>query len=372
MLERLAAGRPVVVVLDDLHWADGATVGLLRVVARKATTLPVVVVGTYRDTDLDRRHPLAEALPLLRREVEPTRLALAGLPTEAVHDLLERLADHDVPETFAALLAQQTDGNPFFLREMLIHLADIGALRFEDGVWVAAEDIAAVIPEGVREVVGRRLSLLSEESQRLLGVGALFEVAFPLAVAAEVAGLDEETALDAVDEVLAAQVVTATESFDHYAFSHALFRQTLVAELNPSRQVRAHRTIAEALDKRIGVAPTAAEAAVLARHWHLSAALPGAERGARGPGGGGRRRGPLRTPRGLRRPDPGDRTPTRGRRAGGGAAPGAGGGRHPGRRRPGRGGRGHRGHGRGRRRAAGSGRGGGSRRRPRGERADRG
>ncbi len=279
VLTRMSATRPVVLVLDDLHWADAATVALLRVVARKATTLPVLVIGTYRDTDLDRRHPLAEALPLLRREVEPTRLALDGLPASSVRQLLERLADHEVPDAFVDLLTTQTDGNPFFLREMLIHLTEVGALRFEDGVWVADADLATAIPEGVREVVGRRLSQLSEPAQKLLGVGALFEVAFPLAETAVVAGLEEDEALDAVDEALAAQVVLSTEVFDHYEFSHALFRQTLVTELNPSRQVRTHRAIAEALDKRLDGLPTPDEAAALARHWHLSAAIPGAERG---------------------------------------------------------------------------------------------
>lgn len=278
-LARMTEHRPAVLVLDDLHWADAATVSLLRVVARKATAMPLLVVGTYRDTDLDRRHPLAEALPLLRREVEPTRLALHGLPAESVRELLERLADHEVPETFASMLAEQTDGNPFFLREMLIHLTDVGALRVEEGVWVASADIANAIPEGVREVVGRRLSQLSETAQKLLGVGALFEVAFPLDVAADVAKIDENEALDAVDEALEAQIVLGTETFDHYAFSHALFRQTLVGELNPSRQVRAHRAIAEALDKRLTGSPTPDEAAILARHWSLSAAIPGAERG---------------------------------------------------------------------------------------------
>jgi class 3 adenylate cyclase len=279
VLARLTDERPTVLLLDDLHWADAASIALLRVVARKATSLRLLVIGTYRDTDLDRRHPLAEALPLLRREVEPTRLALTGLPSEAVHELLERLADHEVPMAFASLLADQTDGNPFFLREMLIHFTEVGALRFEDGVWVAADDIVNAIPEGVREVVGRRLSQLGETTQKVLGIGALFEVAFPLDVAAEVAKIDEDEALDAIDEALQAQIVLATEVFDRYEFSHALFRQTLIGELNPSRQVRTHRAIAEALEKRVAGRPSPEMAAVLARHWYQSAAIPGAERG---------------------------------------------------------------------------------------------
>lgn len=276
---RLTETHPAVLLLDDLHWADAGSIALLRVVARKATGIRLLVIGTYRDTDLDRRHPLAEALPVLRREVEPTRLVLEGLPTESVHELLERLADHEVPMAFASMLADQTDGNPFFLREMLIHLTEVGALRFEEGLWTASADIANAIPEGVREVVGRRLSQLSAPTQKLLEIGAHFEVSFPLDVAAEVAKVGEDEALDAIDEALQAQIVLATEVFDRYAFSHALFRQTLVGELNPSRQVRTHRAIAEALEKRVAGRPSPDMAAVLARHWSLSAAIPGAERG---------------------------------------------------------------------------------------------
>ena len=279
VLGRLGEVAPVVLVLDDLHWADHATIGLLRAVARRALRAPLLVIGTYRDTDLDRRHPLAEALPVLRREVEPTRLALAGLPVDDVHALLEEVSGQAVPQEFAAMLTDQTDGNPFFLRELLLHLSETGSLRFEDGAWVAADDLADMIPEGIREVLGRRLSLLSGAANQLLAVGALFDAGFAVDVTAEVAGLSEAEALDAVDEALAARIVAPTEAFDHYTFTHALFRQTLVAELNPSRQVRMHRAVAEALEKAVPGEPTPEQAAALAHHWHRSAALPGAERG---------------------------------------------------------------------------------------------
>ena len=220
VLRRLADRRPVVAVLDDLHWADAATVGLLRVMARTAVATSLLVIGTYRDTDVDRRHPLGEALPIIRREVEPTRIALEGLDHAAVKEMLERIGEQEVPDEFAEMLAQQSEGNPFFLREMLLHLVDEGALRREEGGWVADADIATVIPEGVREVVGRRLSQLSDTVNSLLSVGALFKVAFPLPVVADVAEVDENDALDAIDQALAAQVIQPTETFDHYAFTH--------------------------------------------------------------------------------------------------------------------------------------------------------
>ncbi|HYF45518.1 MAG TPA: hypothetical protein VD926_04860, partial [Acidimicrobiales bacterium] len=265
--------------LDDLHWADAATIALTRAVAREATRSRVLVVATYRDTDLDRRHPLAQALPVIRREVEPVRVALDGLGQDDVQQLLERLAAHEVPTEFAELLTNQTEGNPFFIREMLLHLTEAGLLRFEQGGWVVDAGVANAIPEGVREVVGKRLSGLSEEANRLLTVGALFEVAFMLPAAADVAGLDEDEALDAVDAALAARIIEPGGAFDEYRFTHALFRQTLAEELNPSRTVRMHRAIAEVLEKRLLGEASAAAAASIARHWHLSAALPGSDRG---------------------------------------------------------------------------------------------
>lgn len=278
VLGRLSESGPLALVVEDLHWADDATVGMLRALARLATRARLAVIGTYRETDLDRRHPFANALPLLQREVEVTRIALDGLGSADVQTLLERLSGQEVPEAFAALLATETDGNPFFLRETLLHLVEEGKLRVEDGVWVAdAGDLS--IPAGVRDVVGRRLSRLSPDANKLLAAGALFEVSFPLAIAASVTQIDENDALDAIDEALDARIVAPTDEFDRYEFTHALFRHTLVEELNPSRQVRMHRAIAEAIEKNLRGSPDPGTAATLARHYLRSAAIPGAERG---------------------------------------------------------------------------------------------
>ncbi len=279
VLTRLSESGPVALVVEDLHWADDATVGMLRTLARVAGRTHVLVVGTYHETDLDRRHPFANALPELQREVDVTRIALDGLGADDVQALLERISGHAVPPEFAQRLATETDGNPFFLRETLLHLADEGQLRVEDGVWVAAPGAELSIPAGVRDVIGRRLSRLSPDANKLLAAGALFEVSFPLAIAGAVTKIDEDEALDAIDEALEARIVTATDEYDRYAFTHALFRHTLVEELNPSRQVRMHRAIAEAIEKDLRGAPDAATAATLARHYLHSAAIPGAERG---------------------------------------------------------------------------------------------
>lgn len=278
---RIAAEHPVVLVLDDLHWADASTVAILRALARSTRSAAVLVVGTYRDTDLDRRHPFAEALGILHREVDPIRMHLGGLAGEAVHQFVAELADHDVTAGFTDRLAEETEGNPFFLRETLLHLVEEGRLRHDGETWViegAAGELG--VPAGISEVIGRRLSRLSDDANRLLAAGALCEVAMPLSVVAAVAGLEEATALDAIDAAIAAGIVQPTPVFDEYRFTHALFRHVLVEEMNPSRQVRAHRAIADAMEQSMDGTPTATEAATLLRHYLRSAALPGSERGA--------------------------------------------------------------------------------------------
>ncbi len=275
----VAGAAPLVVVVDDAHWADEATVGWVRHLVRRASKLPVLVVVAYREVDLDRRHPLADVLAAWRRDPRVRRVALSGLDTIAVGELLAGLTLEDIPPEFVAAITKETGGNPFFVQEVVLHLIEEGRARSQDGRWVVDRVETLGIPEGVREVIGRRLARLSAEANRLLGVAAAFDAGFDLTDTAVLAGLDESAALDAIDEALAARVVRAGDGLDRYVFEHALFRHTLWSELNPSRQVRLHRAIAEQLETRCAHDPNPEQAIVLARHYHHSAALPGGERG---------------------------------------------------------------------------------------------
>ena len=157
----------------------------------------VLVVVAYREVDLDRRHPLADLLPLLRRDPTTRRVALRGLDHDGVRELLVGLANQDVPDEFVAAVATETGGNPFFVREVILHLVEEGRVRREDGRWTTDPVETLGIPEGVREVIGRRLSRLSADANRLLVVAAAFDAGFDLTDTAAVAGLGEDAALDA-------------------------------------------------------------------------------------------------------------------------------------------------------------------------------
>ncbi len=279
-LGALAKQAPVVLILDDLHWADRGSIAMLRHVARSARRGRLLVVGAYRDVELDRQHPLAEALAALRREVEYERIPLTGLAAGEVEELLVGLAAHDVPAALVAAVNAETEGNPFFIREVLLHLVEEGRLRRDDdGRWVTRLGVAELgIPEGVRQVIGRRLSRLSPEANRLLAAASGFGSAFRFDVAAGAADLAEASALDALDAALEAQLVRPTGAPDTYEFTHALVRSTLYAEQNASRQVRLHRRLAEELERTFGERASE-HAAEIAQQYARSAALPGAERG---------------------------------------------------------------------------------------------
>src|SRR4029079_6392700 len=157
-----------------IHWADKPSLLLLQHLAQRTARDRLLILGAYRDVELERTHPLAEALGALRRLPNYRRVLLRGLAQESVFDLLSVNDPSEegaaARQALAAALYQETEGNPFFIREVLAHLIETGKLVHEDGRWVGkVTSIAELgIPEGVREVIGRRLSRLSDACNRML------------------------------------------------------------------------------------------------------------------------------------------------------------------------------------------------------------
>ena len=272
-LASAGAGGPVLLVLDDLHWADSATVLLLRHLVRRNAAERVLIVGTYRDTDVDRRHPLAATLADLRREPGVHRIRLRGLNGEEVASFVESAAGHDLDASGAALAARlhdETEGNPFFLEEVLLHLIETGTIyQGADGRWTSdrASVEALGIPEGVREVVGRRVSLLSQECNDLLAVAAAIGSSFELAVLRSL--VEDSTGLvEAMEEAERAGLLAeGPGASGSYVFTHALVRQTLLEELSLARRQQHHLRIAQALQQS-----SRANAASVAFHYRAAGA----------------------------------------------------------------------------------------------------
>lgn len=268
-LTDLAARAPVVLVLDDLHWADRSTVLLLRHLALSLLDAAVLIVGTYRDTDLTTGHPMTELLASLRREPRIDRIAVKGLDDLGVVALVEGLAGHDLQADGIALahaVRRETDGNPFFTEEIILHLAESGAVRFEGSRWVAAVDLATIdLPESVREAVGQRVRFLDEPTQQLLTVASVIGRDFDVPLLAAAADADEDDVVDRLDGAVTAGVLHELGP-NRYTFTHALFQHTLYDGLGANRRSRLHRRIGEVIEAQCGPDP-GDRIGELAHHW---------------------------------------------------------------------------------------------------------
>ena len=254
VLAEMSAARPVVLVLDDLHWADKPTLLLLRHLLRSATPMRLLVLATYRDTDLDRSHPLSAVLADLRSQPGVERLDLQGLDESEITVLMTRTAGHDLDSPgldLARALYEETDGNPFFVGEVLRHLAESGVISQHDGRWTTSARGEFGIPEGIREVVGRRLSRLSDELNRALAVAAVIGPVFDLATIEAAGGPGGDELFDALDEATQAGLIREVPgAVGRYTFSHALVRSALYEELTTNRRVRMHWRVGEVLETR--------------------------------------------------------------------------------------------------------------------------
>lgn len=231
LLETASTSAPILLVLDDLHWAAKPTLLLLRHLLRFGDHARVQIVGTYRSTDLDRAHPLAAMLADLHRDGTANRLSLGGLDEDDVTAYVAEAGYDD--EELAHALASVTGGNPFFLIEALRHVDESG------GVWDQS-----TLPQGVREAVSRRLSRLPVETNKALAAAAVVGSRFALELVEQVVGTD---LVDAFDEARQAGIVIE-EPGGFYRFNHAIVRQSLLAELASVRRMRLHQRIATTLE----------------------------------------------------------------------------------------------------------------------------
>jgi class 3 adenylate cyclase/tetratricopeptide (TPR) repeat protein len=229
-----AAG--LVVVVDDLHWAPPPTIHLLAHVLRAATAARLLVVGTFRDTEVGPAHPLSVVLADLRRISGVERISLGGLSVDELTELLEAVPRGQGARALAAALYEGTEGNPFFVGEVLRNVAE-SDLALE----------ALPVPEGVREVIVFRASRLSAPTRELLGVASVLGRNFDLASLAAVAGVPEDGAVRGMDEALVARLVEETE-VGAYRFVHALVRSALYEGLSATRRARLHLRAADVVE----------------------------------------------------------------------------------------------------------------------------
>jgi DNA-binding CsgD family transcriptional regulator len=251
-IRRLLAGacerQPLVLVLDDLHWADVPSLRLLEFLAPEITNIPLLLVGTYRATELSRQHPLSNTLGGLARAPHVTRVNLPGLSVEEAQAFITAAAGTNPPAWFTRSLHQQTEGNPLFLREIVRFLEQQGILNAEIEAPDAALPRVIRVPEGLKEVIGRRLNLLSPACNEVLALASVIGRNFSLELLVRAAApLGADELIEALDEALAAHIINDAGN-RRYQFIHNLVRVTLYDELSASVRRRMHRTVGTALE----------------------------------------------------------------------------------------------------------------------------
>jgi tetratricopeptide (TPR) repeat protein len=251
-LSNAANVQPMLVVLEDLHDADKGTLEMLTHVSRNLAGARLLLVGTYRDVEVDRSHPLSAALAELRRVSTYGRVLLHGLNADEVRRMMETICGHAVPWSLAEAVHRQTEGNPLFVQEVIRYLAEEGLIARKEGQWRPTKDtpLEMNIPEGLRDVIGKRLSLLTPECNQLLSVASIIGREFAMETLKAVAGIDEDMFVKALREAVRLSVLEerSQRSLVRYRFTHAFFRQTLYDEIIAPQRLKLHRQVARSLE----------------------------------------------------------------------------------------------------------------------------
>ena len=248
VFSNVARRQSLLFYADDLHWADHGTLWLLGHLLRRLRDERVLIVGAYRETELDRAHPLAKSLVDWNRERLITRIVLRRFNTDETGDQLSALLGENVSGEFAVAVHRETEGNPFFVEEVLKALIERGSVRRESGRWKRCDMDELLIPQSVKEAIGHRLDRVNQECNELLRLGAILGKVFTFDELSATAQQSEDALLDALDEATNAQLI-APISGDAFSFTHDKIREVLYEELNPIRRRRLHRHVAEGLER---------------------------------------------------------------------------------------------------------------------------
>ncbi len=277
LLRAVCDSLALCLVLDDLQYADGQTIALLKYVARTVTDAPLMVIVTYRDSDVTKDHPLSGALADLHHFEGVERLALAGLGSADVVKMMSDTTGHELDQDGVALatrIATQTGGNPFFVGEILRSLVESKTLSFDaaTGRWTTDRGARIRLPQSVRDVIERRVNRLGEAALHLLSRAAVLGNSFDVELLCELVDVSEGVVLDRLEAAVeAALLVESSDRIGRFTFVHGLINQCLYEGLGATRRAKLHHRVALALesleaghdDRRLGE---------LALHWRLATA----------------------------------------------------------------------------------------------------
>jgi class 3 adenylate cyclase len=272
LLSQIAHRQPLVLVVDDLQWADEASLQLLEHLSGAEELRGVLVTVTCREGDLAHAAALRGAIGRLRRHEGVDRVQLDGLGDDGVVEFLGVAAGYqlnDEETQLAHSLYRETDGNPFFVHQILRHLLESGTIfQDESGRWVTEGPLLGMpLPDSIRDVVQGRVALLGDDADRVLSVAAVVGRDFDVEVLSSAVGLDDDELVALLAEATVVALVRENrDAPGHFSFAHALIQHTLYESLGPTQRARIHRRVAEALEVVCGATPRD-RAAELARHY---------------------------------------------------------------------------------------------------------
>jgi DNA-binding CsgD family transcriptional regulator len=269
-LQAIVASRPLVIALEDVQWADPASLELLRYLAARIAHLPLLMLVTYRVDELTRQNPFYQQLPALVRESEGLRIDLKRLDTAELGALVR--AHYDLPDDDRARLVAHldawSDGNPFFAMELLRTLEeqDDGGLVRDDGGWHLTEIDQLQVPPLVQQVTDARVAHLGDAIREPLEIASVIGHDVPLDLLTAITTTDEDTLFAAIDRAIEGHLCIESADGSHIHFVHALTREALYASIPPRRRRALHRQVAETLEARPETDPDAIA-------WHYQQAL---------------------------------------------------------------------------------------------------
>ncbi len=246
LLSALCASAPVLLVLDDLQWADRPTLLLLRHLARAADPARLLIIGSYRNTEADV-NGFSATLADFRRERLVRQIDVGGLAEPETAELVRMRTGGTPSRAFCRALHEETEGNPFFIEEIIRHLTEAG-VDYERASAAALRRVG--LPDGVKDVISMRLARLDAQAIEWLRVAAVIGRDFGPSLVERVVALEEEECLQALEAALAAGLVIESPSRPgSYSFSHGLIRETLYEGMSAPRRARTHRRVGEALER---------------------------------------------------------------------------------------------------------------------------
>jgi tetratricopeptide (TPR) repeat protein len=251
----LTAQAPLLLFVEDIHWADSGTLFLLRYLARRMRHQPMLFVMTYREVELDQACCLQDVMLDLTRERLATRLKLTRLDRNQTEEMLATMLipSGEIAPDFVDSIYRETEGNPFFIEELCKALIEVEKVVYQEGRWVASHIEEMAIPQSVRMTIASRLGRLPPAAQDVVRLGAVIGREFSFDVLRQASDLDEDTLIDALEQAEKAQIIVevprgqrGSPTFS-FAFAHALIPSTLREGIGTLRRHRLHRRAAEAI-----------------------------------------------------------------------------------------------------------------------------